>query len=98
VTILYDRGNTVLRSTVLAGRIPEPYVALHPDTAAGIKIEGGARINVELDGNITTVVSRFDETVPRGIILVPRSMGIPIHTLTPIKISLAEPDTEMART
>jgi NADH-quinone oxidoreductase subunit G len=97
-TILYDRGSTVLPSKALAGRIPEPYVALHPRTGARFDITDGSKVNLVLNELTTTVQARLDETIPEGIVLVPRSMGVPLRAPTLVKIAAAEPDSEMART
>ena len=97
VTILYDRGSTVLPSRVLAGRIPEPFVALNPRTGARFDVGDGRKVNLALGELTITVQVRLDESIPEGIVLVPRSMGIPLHSPMLVKIAVAESDPDMAR-
>jgi NADH-quinone oxidoreductase subunit G len=90
ISVLYDRGQTVLPATLLHQRIPEPYVVIHPETIAAQGITDGAKIRLGLPGSEVEVTSRLDETIPGGVVLVPRSMGVPIHGLTAVKISLVQ--------
>ena len=89
-TLLYDRGQTILPSTILHPRIPHPFVALHPATAGRLGILNGASVQVRLNGSSTLVTAKLDETLPEGIVLVPRSLGIPITTPTQIEIRMVE--------
>ncbi|MBK5108258.1 MAG: NADH-quinone oxidoreductase subunit NuoG [Anaerolineales bacterium] len=90
VSILYDRGQTVLPSEILHERIPKPYVVLHPETTAALGITDGAKIRLEITGSEVEVAARLDETIPVGVFLVPRSMGVPIHGPVEAKISLVQ--------
>ena len=89
-TLLYDRGQTFLPSELLHQRIPQPYIALHPSTAGSLGVLNGASVQVRLNGTSTLVTSRLDGTLPEGVVLVPRSMGIPITGPTRIEIRLVE--------
>jgi NADH-quinone oxidoreductase subunit G len=89
-TLLYDRGQTVLPSTLLHPRIPQPYVSLNPTTAGSLGILNGSSVQVRLNGSSTLVTARLDETLPEGIVLTPRSLGIPIVTPTQIEIRMVE--------
>jgi NADH-quinone oxidoreductase subunit G len=93
VTILYDRGQTVIPAQLLHQRIPEAYVTIHPETPAAAGITEGAQVKLEISGFETEVMAHLDETIPLGVVLVPRSMGIPIHGPTAVKVSLVEPVT-----
>ncbi|MGW8224847.1 MAG: NADH-quinone oxidoreductase subunit NuoG [Anaerolineales bacterium] len=90
ITLLYDRGQTILPTTLLHQRIPEPYVKVHPETTAKLGITDRAQIVLEIEGSTVTVTANLDETIPVGIVLVPRSMGIPIHEQTAVKIALVQ--------
>ncbi|MBK5108722.1 MAG: molybdopterin-dependent oxidoreductase, partial [Anaerolineales bacterium] len=90
VSILYDRGQTVLPSEILHQRIPEPYVVLHPETTAALGFTDGAKIRIAISGSELEVAVRLDETIPVGVVLVPRSMGVPIHGPVETKISLVQ--------
>jgi NADH-quinone oxidoreductase subunit G len=96
-TTLYDRGNTVLPSSVLAGRIPEPYVVLNPATVASMEIEDHIPVWLELAGRAIAVIARLDSSIPEGVVLVPRSMGIPLRSPAFVKITVVEPDSTMTR-
>ena len=90
ISVLYDRGQTVLPANLLHQRIPEPYVVIHPETIAAQGITDGDKIRLELPGSEVEVTARLDETIPGGVVLVPRSMGVPIHGLTAVNISLVQ--------
>jgi NADH-quinone oxidoreductase subunit G len=90
ITILYDRGQTVVPAGLLHQRIPEPYVLVHPQTTAPLGITEGAQMRLNLSGVEVVVVAHMDETIPQEVVLVPRSMGVPIHGLTPVEIAIVE--------
>jgi NADH-quinone oxidoreductase subunit G len=90
INILYDRGQTVLPTTLLEQRIPVPYVVMHPETTTDMGIMDGAQIKLDLSGTEIQVQARLDETIPVGVVLVPRSMGIPIHGPSAVKIALVQ--------
>jgi NADH-quinone oxidoreductase subunit G len=90
ITILYDRGQTVVPAALLHQRIPEPYVLVHPQTTAPLGITEGAQMRLNLSGVEHVVVAHMDETIPQEVVLIPRSMGIPIHGLTPVEIAIVE--------
>jgi NADH-quinone oxidoreductase subunit G len=90
VSILYDRGQTVLPTTLLDQRIPEPYVAIHPETIADLGFSDGTKIQIEFASSEVEVIARLDETIPVGVVLVPRSMGVPLHEPAAVKISLVQ--------
>jgi NADH-quinone oxidoreductase subunit G len=90
ITILYDQGQMVMPAGVLHGRIPEPYILVHPHTAAPLGVAEGAHALINLSGAEFEVVGHIDETIPPAMVLVPRSMGIPIHGPTPVEIVVLE--------
>jgi len=90
VSILYDRGLTVVATDLLHQRIPEPYAILHPQTSTPMGIREGAYIRLNLSGTEVEVIAHLDETIPEGVVLLPRSMGIPIHRPTPADIMVSE--------
>jgi NADH-quinone oxidoreductase subunit G len=77
-TRLYDRGRTVLPSKLLHQRIGQPYVVLHPSNAKELGIFEGDMVQVTLSGSTNVVAARLDKSLPAGVVLVPRSMGLPI--------------------
>ena len=90
VTVLYDRGQTVMPSDLLHQRIPEPYVVVHPESIAHLGLIDGAYVRLDISRIEVMVVAHLDETIPQEVLLVPRSMGVPIHKPTPVKVALVE--------
>ena len=90
VTVLYDRGQTIMPSRLLHQRIPQPYILLNPASAGSLGISNGAAVQVRLNGTSTLATARLDGSLPDGVALVPRSMGIPIIGPTPIEIRMVE--------
>jgi NADH-quinone oxidoreductase subunit G len=91
VTRLYDRGTTLVPSELLHLRLVKPYVALHPETAAGLKLADGAIVEVTLNEATAQALAWLDDSLPQGVVLVPRSVGIPINGQAPIQVRAAEP-------
>ena len=81
VTRLYDRGATVLSSEVLHQRIPDAYVAVRAEAVGGPE---GGQVQLLLNGQGVSAVLKYDENVPEGVVLVPRSMGLPIEGPEPV--------------
>jgi NADH-quinone oxidoreductase subunit G len=76
VTRLYDMGITVLKSDLLHDHIDGPVVLMHPEMAKTLLLEEGGQ--VELNG--IRLKARLDTSVPASVVLVPRSMGVPIQS------------------
>ena len=90
ITRLYDRGQTLLPSTLLEQRIPSPYVVLNPEDAKRLELYAGSTARLTINEADVLVSARIDEGVPNGVILVPRSMGITIFKPVPVQITAAE--------
>ncbi len=86
VTRLYDRGTTVAPAELLSGRIGEPFIALHPDAAKKLGVETGKLVEVSFNGFKGEATLKIDETISTGVVLVPRSMGLPISGPTAVKV------------
>ena len=82
ITKLYDRGVTVSSAELLHQRIGETYIALHPSAAEQFKVKDGERVKFSLDGVSEEVRVKINDTISAGVVLVPRSMGLPIHEPT----------------
>jgi NADH-quinone oxidoreductase subunit G len=85
VTRLYDRGVTVVTSTLLQQHIGEASVILHPEAAKSLGIQSGDLLKV----NGLEAKAVLDETVPASVVLVPRSMGTPIAGPMVAKVKIA---------
>jgi NADH-quinone oxidoreductase subunit G len=75
VTYLYDRGVTVITSPLLQTHIMGSVVILNPEMAKTLKVGSGDQVDL----NGTRLHVRLDASVPASVVLVPRSMGVPIH-------------------
>ena len=84
VTRLYDQGNTMRYAAVMFPRIDEPFVVVSGADAAKLGLNGSAK--VELNGFSADVDVKIDESLPQGVVLVPRSFGLPITTPAPIAV------------
>jgi NADH-quinone oxidoreductase subunit G len=89
ITHLYDRGVTVLPSTILHAHIGDASVWLHPDTALRLKVEAGSTVELTANGTATMVKVLVDEKVPASVALLPRSMGILINSPAAITFKAA---------
>jgi NADH-quinone oxidoreductase subunit G len=74
VTRLYDRGITVLTYELLQNHVGEPTVIMQPEAAMSLGVHPGDLLDV--NGMKAQVV--LDDTVPASVVLVPRSMGLPV--------------------
>jgi NADH-quinone oxidoreductase subunit G len=74
VTRLYDRGITVVTSELLLPHIGQPSIILHPEAAKSLGIQQGDRVTL----NGVEAQAVLDDTVPSSVVLVPRSMGLPV--------------------
>lgn len=90
VTVLYDRGTTLLPSELLHLRMPAPYICLHPEDAKKMKLNQGDAVEVSAGSAHVLVTVRLDDTVPVGVVLSPRSMGIPLNSPASLAIRPAE--------
>jgi NADH-quinone oxidoreductase subunit G len=88
ITLLYDRGETLMPSELLQQRIPTAYVAMNPENARFLNITDGMMVQFSVDGNLSEARLQVNDQVPFGIVLVPRSLGVPLKTPTPIEVKL----------
>jgi NADH-quinone oxidoreductase subunit G len=87
VTRLYDRGTTVTPSTVLRPRLPGPFVVLSVEDADKLKIEPGQRVKTTLNSVTVEAEARIDNSLPKSVVLAPRSFGLPIDGPCEIAVS-----------
>lgn len=90
VTRLYDHGLKVFPSELLHERMGELTMVLHPTTAKKYGLMTGDQVKVNLNGTSANVLLRIDETVPTGVALLPRSMGLPITAPAVITVQAAK--------
>jgi len=88
VTRLYDRGQTLLPSTLLHQRLTrQGAVWMNPASAAGLGLADGQPATMQLDGTVCAVLVGVKEGIPDGVVLVPRSVGLPVSR--PVNVRLA---------
>jgi len=86
VTCLYDRGAIVHRAELLQPHIGDAFAILHPDTLKGLSLAAGDTAEITVNGVKAEVMIRQDETVPTGVVLLPRSMGLPLREPAPVAL------------
>jgi NADH-quinone oxidoreductase subunit G len=86
VTKLYDRGTTVMPAELLHARVGETNVVLHPEAAQNLGVEAGQIVSVSFNGTNGEAVVKVDDTVPIGVALIPRSMGLAIREPVAVKV------------
>ncbi|UYN92773.1 MAG: NADH-quinone oxidoreductase subunit NuoG [Anaerolineales bacterium] len=86
VTTLYDRGNMISKSTLLQNRLQKPQVTLNPDDAERLGLELGKNTTVTVNGVQAAVTALVDNSLPRGTVLIPRSLGLPISGPYTLKV------------
>lgn len=78
VTRLLDRGATLTPSELLHARLAEKVLRLHPKTAEKLALTDDSEVTVSASSWTLEARIKLDETVPVGLALTPRSVGIPI--------------------
>jgi NADH-quinone oxidoreductase subunit G len=86
VTKLYDRGTTVAPAELLDQRVGELNILLNPGIAKNMGVEAGQTVNVSFNGVSGEASVKLDETVPEGVALIPRSMGLAISEPVAVKV------------
>ncbi len=90
-TVLYDRGATFVRSTLMHPRLPQPYVELNAADAAELGVKDGDTVTVSADGMTATVAARVAERgrAPEGAVLMPASLG-PAAPVKPTRVTVSK--------
>jgi NADH-quinone oxidoreductase subunit G len=88
VTRLFDRGATVLPSALLAGHLARAAVEIHPDEAGRLDLLPEGLLELRWDGHTEQLPVRLSTDVPPGVLLLPRSVGLPLHAPVRVQVSL----------
>jgi NADH-quinone oxidoreductase subunit G len=91
VTCLFDRGQTIWATELLHQRTPEPYVSVSAADGGRLGITNGGKVSLMIGEREVLVAARLDETLPEGVVLVPRSFGIPVSAPVAVTLKAAEP-------
>jgi len=79
MTRLYDQGITIAATELLLEqRIPATYVALHPDEAGRLGLAGVEQVSITVGAIEYTAALQLVESLPVGVLLAPRSLGLPL--------------------
>ena len=91
VSKLYDNGTTVAPAKLLSAHIDRfNGIVLNPVTALKLGLENGGQAEVSLNGVSYPVKVLLDASISTGVVLIPRSMGIPIPAPAPVKVLSAQ--------
>ncbi len=86
VTRLYDQGIMIRTSEVLGSRLESQLLIIHPADGEKLTLTEGARAEIMIGDESFEGLVKLDDKVPQGVILVPRSMGIPLTVPVNAKI------------
>jgi predicted molibdopterin-dependent oxidoreductase YjgC len=86
VTRLLDQGMTLRFSSVLESRLTQHQLSLNPEDAKKLGINGKDKIDLKLKKRTYQVSFILDPKVPSGVVLIPRSTGVPLNTPESVKI------------
>lgn len=90
ITRLYDGGTTLLRSRLLDRRRIGTVIWMHPDRGSANTIQDGDLVHLQIGEASAMAMALLDEQVPEGVILVPRSTGIPLHEPHLVQLKVVE--------
>ena len=90
ISRLYDRGNTLLPSELLHPRLAGTVMWLNAQEAKRQGVEKGELVQMECGKASAMVTVEIDESVPDGVVLLPRSVGIPINEPCQVRLNLTE--------
>jgi NADH-quinone oxidoreductase subunit G len=86
VTRLMDQAITLRYSPVLGSRLSQDQIILNPEDAKKVGVNGQEALGIKFKEKDYLVSFGLDKTVPPGVVLIPRSMGIPVGTPETIRI------------
>ena len=86
VTTLYDQGNTLHYSELLQPRLPAPYIVLSAEDADKLGVSSGDQLVVKVNGVKADAAAKVDQKLPQGVVLTPRSLGLPVIAPRPITV------------
>jgi NADH-quinone oxidoreductase subunit G len=78
VTRLYDQGIMIRTSEILGPRLIKNQLIVNPNDAEKAGLSAGSRVEISLGERTYQAAVDLDQTIPEGVILIPRSMDIPL--------------------
>jgi hypothetical protein len=71
---------------VLATRLEQAHIVLSPSDAETLGLEMGANAQIALNGITSPVSVQIDNSLAKGVVLVPRNVGLRISGPAPIEV------------
>ena len=71
---------------LLHERVGDVNVIMHPDAVKELGVSAGQRVSVSFNGTNAEAIVKVDDTVPVGVALIPRSMGLAIREPVAVKV------------
>lgn len=90
IKTLYDSGTTLLPSRLLDQRRIGTVIWIHPTQANTNAIQEGDLVHLQIGEASAMATALLDEHVPPGVILTPRSTGIPLHEPHLVQLKVVE--------
>jgi NADH-quinone oxidoreductase subunit G len=94
VTALYDHGQLIQPSQILAKRLTPQVLLMHPVLSKKYQLQDGDQIKVKVAGNEIVSGVKLDADVPQDVALVARSNGFPISSPVFVQIQRLVPEPE----
>ena len=88
VTRLMDQAITLRYSPVLGPRLSQAQIYINPEDAIKLRINGQEALGIKIKDTNYLVSYTVDKKVPPGVVLIPRSMGIPLGAPETIKVEV----------
>ncbi|MFZ5809480.1 MAG: NADH-quinone oxidoreductase subunit NuoG [Chloroflexota bacterium] len=90
ITRLYDQGSTLKPSKLLQQRMAGAVIWINPQEAKRQAVMAGDLVQLEFDQNSAMATAVVNESVPDGVILLPRSVGIPVAEPKRVRLQVTE--------
>ncbi len=90
ITRLYDRGNTLIPSQLLRTHLVSTVMWINAKEAKQQGVEEHDVVQIECGETSALVTVELEDAVPDGVVLVPRSVGIPISEPCRVRLHITE--------
>ena len=87
---LYDRGSMITYSQLLQSHLIRKVVWINPQDAKQYGVQNEELVQIQYGEISEMVILQLDKIVPHGVVLVPRSVGIPISEPCQVHLYLTE--------
>ncbi len=81
--VLFDGGTMVAETELLASRIPDPVVVVHPQDAVTLGVTDDDQVDIEGSEESPSLATRISAEVPVGAVYIPRNLpGLSLNRST----------------